>query len=94
MLQIAMVLFTTTIYYILILYKCVFTLMHPSFYYSATAREATECVRSARALSRRLLAAPLHVRLLAWPVQMWLLTAVLAITTDYTIILLQFNHVV
>ncbi|XP_047988124.1 uncharacterized protein LOC125227815 [Leguminivora glycinivorella] len=57
-------------------------------------REAVCCARSACALMRRLRAAPLCVRLVARPVQASLLATVLAITTDYTIILLQFNHVV
>ncbi|XP_047988495.1 uncharacterized protein LOC125228090 [Leguminivora glycinivorella] len=61
---------------------------------SSTDGAARSCLRSARALMRRLRAAPLRVRLVARPVQASLLATVLVVTTDYTIILLQFNHVV
>ncbi|XP_061712733.1 uncharacterized protein LOC133521663 [Cydia pomonella] len=54
-----------------------------------------ECARSARALSRRLHAAPLRVRLQrALPVRAELLTDMFAVVLNYTIILLQFNHVI
>ncbi|KAI8434671.1 hypothetical protein MSG28_003203 [Choristoneura fumiferana] len=57
--------------------------------------EAAACARCAAALARRLRAAPLRVRLLSsLTVQMALLADILAFVANYTIVLLQFNHVV
>ncbi|KAI8434669.1 hypothetical protein MSG28_003201 [Choristoneura fumiferana] len=57
--------------------------------------EAAACARCAAALVRRLRAAPLRVRLLSsLTVQMALLADILALVANYTIVLLQFNHIV